>query len=52
MKPVYSAVMFQTDNSKLQRLYDTAECKLNENIKYLAGRSVLIEGGDYHKIWL
>ncbi len=52
MKPILTAVTFQTDSLPLQRLYDSAERKLRANIRDLAGRRVMIEGGGYHKIWL
>ena len=45
-------VAFQCADSKLQKLYDTAEEKMKCNIKDFAGTSVLIEGGGYEKIWL
>ncbi len=45
-------VNFQTSDSLLQKLVDTAEKKSLENIKDFAGRNVLIEGGGYEKIWL
>ncbi len=47
-----TAVSFQTEDSLLQKLVDTAERKSLENIKDFAGRKVLIEGGGYEKIWL
>ena len=36
----------------VQKLFDTAEEKLKQNLKEFAGRTVLIEGGGYEKIWL
>ena len=47
-----TGVTFQTSDSMVQKLYDTAEGKCLENIKDFAGRKVLIEGGGYEKIWL
>lgn len=48
----HTKVRFQTSDSLLQKLVDTAEQKCLENIKDFAGRKVLIEGGGYEKIWL
>lgn len=45
-------VNFETAEQLLQKLVDTAECKSLENLKDFAGRTVLIEGGGYEKIWL
>lgn len=45
-------VRFQTEDALLQKLVDTAERKSLENLKDFAGRTVLIEGGGYEKIWL
>ena len=45
-------VIFKTENSLLQKLFDTAERKCLSNLKDFAGRKVLIEGGGYEKIWL
>lgn len=47
-----TSVTFQTNNSKLNRLYTLAESKLKENIKTFQTRRVLVEGGGYEKIWL
>ncbi|HPF88523.1 MAG TPA: trehalase family glycosidase [Candidatus Limiplasma sp.] len=52
MKTISSSVRFQTDDALLQRLYNSAEQKLKNNLKEFAGRRVLIEGGGYQKIWL
>ena len=52
MKPIITAVKFNTDDEALQRVYDAAVSKLRHNIRSFAGRRVLIEGGGYHKIWL
>lgn len=46
------SVKFQTDNSLLQKLVESAEKKCLENLKDFSGRKVLIEGGGYEKIWL
>ena len=43
-------VIFKTENSLLQKLFDTAERKCLSNLKDFAGRKVLIEGGGYEKI--
>ena len=45
-------VTFTTENSKLQRLYDTAVRKALNNLNTFAGDQVLVEGGGYEKIWL
>lgn len=45
-------VRFQTSDTLLQKLIDNAEQKSLENLKDFAGRTVLIEGGGYEKIWL
>lgn len=45
-------VRFQTSDTLLQKLMDTAEKKSLQNLKDFAGRTVLIEGGGYEKIWL
>jgi hypothetical protein len=45
-------VHFKTEDATLQRLFDAAERKCLENLKDFAGRTVLIEGGGYEKIWL
>ncbi len=47
-----SKVLFDISDLKLKRLYDEAERKCLFNIKDFAGRSVLVEGGGYEKIWL
>lgn len=52
MKPIQTVVTFQTDDTLLQKLFDSAEAKLTGNLKDFGGRQVLIEGGGYHKIWL
>lgn len=47
-----SSVLFQTSDELVQKLVNTAETKSLENLKDFAGRTVLIEGGGYEKIWL
>ena len=49
---VHSHVAFQIDDPLLQRLFDTAEKKLQSNLQDFGGRPVLIEGAEYRKIWL
>lgn len=48
----HTEVTFQSSDSLLQKLVDTAEQKSLDNLKDFAGRTVLIEGGGYEKIWL
>ena len=45
-------VRFSTSDALLQKLFDAAEEKSLQNLKDFAGRTVLIEGGGYEKIWL
>lgn len=47
-----SRVTFKTSDDLVQKLFDTAEEKLKLNLKDFSGRTVLIEGGGYEKIWL
>lgn len=47
-----TSVKLQTSDRLLQKLVDMAEVKSLENLKDFAGRTVLIEGGGYEKIWL
>lgn len=49
---VHTEVNFQTSDSALHKLFHVAEEKARWNIKDFAGRTVLIEGGGYEKIWL
>lgn len=49
---VRSEVRFQTSDTLLEKLFHTAEEKSLQNLKEFAGRTVLIEGGGYEKIWL
>ena len=48
----HTEVTFHSSDPLLQKLVDTAERKSLDNIKNFAGRTVLIEGGGYEKIWL
>lgn len=52
MKIYDTSVTFRTSDEKLQKLMDAAESKSRDNLKDFAGRTVLIEGGGYEKIWL
>lgn len=45
-------VLFHTEDSLVEKLVSSAEEKCKENLKDFAGRTVLIEGGGYEKIWL
>lgn len=47
-----TSVKFRTSDRLLQKLYDEAIDKCLLNIKDFDGRSVLVEGGGYEKIWL
>jgi len=47
-----TGVAFSCDDPRLQRLYDSAERKMKENIRDFQGRKVLVEGAGYEKIWL
>lgn len=47
-----TSVTFQTSDPLLQKLTDTAARKSLHNLKNFDGRTVLIEGGGYEKIWL
>ena len=47
-----TSVSFRTGDEKLQRVYDAAEEKCRLNLKDFGGRTVLVEGGGYEKIWL
>lgn len=49
---IHTEVTFQTSDTLLQKLVNAAEKKSLENLKDFAGRTVLIEGGGYEKIWL
>lgn len=49
---IHTSVTFQTSDPLVQKLADTAAKKSLENLKDFAGRTVLIEGGGYEKIWL
>ena len=43
---------FRCGREELQRLYDLAEAGCRRNLKSFGGRTVLVEGGGYDKIWL
>ena len=47
-----TSVSFRCDHPVLQRLYDEAERRCLNNLRDFAGRTVLVEGGGYNKIWL
>lgn len=47
-----TSVRFQTSDPLLSRLAAAAEQKSLANLKDFGGRTVLIEGGGYEKIWL
>ncbi|MGC6177894.1 MGH1-like glycoside hydrolase domain-containing protein [Lacrimispora sp. 38-1] len=49
---IETSVSFQTSNELLQKLMDSAERKILNNLKMFENRLVLIEGGGYEKIWL
>lgn len=49
---VHTEVTFQTSDTLLQKLVNTAVMKSQKNLKDFAGQTVLIEGGGYEKIWL
>ena len=48
----HTDVVFKTSDALVQKLVDTAEKKSLGNLKDFGGRTVLIEGGGYEKIWL
>lgn len=48
----HTNVVFKTSDPLVQKLVDTAEDKSMGNLKDFGGRTVLIEGGGYEKIWL
>ena len=47
-----TSVRFRTEDEKTQRVFDAAEKKCLQNLKDFGGRTVLVEGGGYEKIWL
>ncbi|MDD2647960.1 MAG: trehalase family glycosidase [Eubacteriales bacterium] len=47
-----TSVSFSTADSKLKKLYNSAEEKCRGNVKSFDGTNVLVEGGGYEKIWL
>lgn len=49
---IRTGVQFETADSALQRLYDTACRKCEGNLTRFGGHTVLVEGGGYEKLWL
>ncbi len=47
-----AGVSFRAEDDVLQRVYDAAESKCRGNLQSFNGRTVLVEGGGYEKIWL
>jgi len=47
-----TSVNFQINDPIIRKLYDEAVRKCPDNIKDFDGRTVLVEGGGYEKIWL
>lgn len=47
-----TSVKFQTEDALVYKLYKEAEQKSLQNLVDFDGRTVLIEGGGYEKIWL
>ena len=45
-------VAFRTEDRVVQRVFDAAEEKCRLNLKDFGGKTVLVEGGGYEKIWL
>ncbi len=45
-------VVFKTSDRLVQKLYDSADAKCRQNIRFFGDRKVLIEGGGYHKVWI
>ena len=52
MKLIQPEYTFQTDDTAVQRLYDTALAKCRKNLTHFGEDRVLVEGGGYEKIWL
>ena len=50
--PEEFSVSFHTSDELLQRVYDAAEQKCLDNLRYFGKELVLVEGGGYNKIWL
>ena len=49
---IETSVSFQTSHPLLNKLMDSAQLKIRNNVKQFENRTVLIEGGGYEKIWL
>ena len=48
-----TSVSFQSNDADLQRLYDTADARIRENIvPFTSSMKVLVEGGGYPNAWL
>lgn len=47
-----TGVIFNTEDSAWQRVYEKAELLEQNNIRSFLGKNVLIEGGDYAGLWL
>ena len=47
-----SGVSFETEDARLQALYDAAERLCKGNLQDFGGLRVLVEGGGYLKLWL
>lgn len=47
-----TSVKFEINDPLIQKIYDSAEEKCKGNLKDFDGRTVLIEGAGYEKIWL
>lgn len=47
-----TGVRFETQDSQIQRLYDSAVEKSLRNVRLFGTEEVLVEGGGYEKIWL
>ena len=52
METIHSRILFESESPLLNRLFQEAQRQCLDNVKDFAGRTVLIEGGGYHKIWL
>ena len=50
--PVSASVQFACADARLQTLWDKALSAARQNLRFFAGRKVLVEGGGYEKIWL
>ena len=47
-----TGVSFHTEDAAIRQVFDAAEEKCRRNLKDFGGRTVLIEGGGYEKLWL